>query len=46
MCARLVMAFEILGEEVRLPGGYRKPADAAKRELGVRFFCHVPAFVG
>ena len=36
--ARLVMAFEILGEEVRLPGGYGKPADPAKRELGVRFF--------
>lgn len=36
--ARLVMAFEILGEEVRLPGGYGKPADSAKRELGVRFF--------
>ena len=36
--ARLVMAFEILGEEVRLPGGYGKPADAANRELGVRCF--------
>lgn len=36
--ARLVMAFEILGEEVKLPGGYGKPADPAKRELGVRFF--------
>ena len=38
MRARLVMAFEILGEEVRLPGGYGKPADPAKRELALRFF--------
>ena len=36
--ARLVMAFEILGEEVKLPGGYGKPADPEKRELGVRLF--------
>lgn len=36
--ARLVMAFEILGEEVKLPGGYGKPADPAKRELAVRSF--------
>lgn len=36
--ARLVMAFEILGEEVKLPGGYGKPADPVKRELGVRCF--------
>ena len=36
--ARLVMAFEILGEAVELPGGYGKPADPAKKDLGVRSF--------
>lgn len=36
--ARLVMAFEILGEEVKLPGGYGTPANPEKRKLGVRFF--------
>ena len=35
---RLVMAFEILGEEVKLPGGYGTPANLEKRKLGVRFF--------
>lgn len=32
------MAFEILGEEVKLPGGYGKAADLAKKESSVRFF--------
>ena len=36
--SRLVMAFEILGEAVKLPGDYGKPANSAKRELGKRFF--------
>ena len=36
--SRLVMAFEVLGEEVKLPGGYGKPADEAKKDLGVRSF--------
>ena len=36
--ARLVMAFEILGEVVKLPGGYGKPADSTKKDLDVRLF--------
>ena len=36
--ARLVMAFEILGEEVKLPRGYGTPVNPEKRKLGVRFF--------
>lgn len=36
--ASFVMAYQIVGEEVQLPGGYGKPADDVKRELGARFF--------
>ncbi|KAL8879824.1 MAG: hypothetical protein Q9198_002642, partial [Flavoplaca austrocitrina] len=36
--ARLVMAFEILGEEVKLTGGYGTPANPEKSKLGVRSF--------
>ena len=32
------MAFEILGEEVKLPSEYGKPADPAKRNLALWFF--------
>ncbi|KAI4264822.1 MAG: hypothetical protein L6R42_000091 [Xanthoria sp. 1 TBL-2021] len=33
-----IMAFEVYGEEVRLPGGYGRPADSTKKRLGERFF--------
>lgn len=33
-----VLAYQILGEEVKLPEGYGRPADKANRELGTRFF--------
>lgn len=36
--ANFVLAFGINGEEVRLPGGYWRPADSAKLELSKRFF--------
>ena len=32
------MGFEILGEVVKLLGGYGKPADSTKKGMGVRFF--------
>ncbi|KAL1882814.1 putative secondary metabolism biosynthetic enzyme [Diaporthe australafricana] len=36
--ASFVMAYEIVGEEVKLPGAYGKPADDVKRELGASCF--------
>ncbi|TVY36832.1 Trans-enoyl reductase [Lachnellula subtilissima] len=36
--ASFVMAFEVLGQEIKLPGGYGKPADPGKRELSIRCF--------
>ncbi|KAG6354076.1 hypothetical protein INS49_005047 [Diaporthe citri] len=33
-----IMAPEVFGEELKLPGGYGKPASLEKRQLAVRFF--------